>query len=69
MKGRAADTWPDTARNRHEIAARWAKGHDSLRIAKDIGLTEPQVCQVLARLQDERHAARANPPAGGQHVR
>ena len=58
MKARRTDTWPDTARNRAEIAARWSWGHDTLRIAKDIALTEAQVCQVLARLQDERHAAR-----------
>lgn len=58
MSALPADTWPDTARNRHEIAARWAKGHDTLRIAKDIALTQAQVCQILARLQDERHAAR-----------
>ncbi|KQO88918.1 hypothetical protein ASF33_20125 [Methylobacterium sp. Leaf92] len=58
MKARADDTWPDTARNRSEIAARWAKGHDTLRIAKSIALTEPDVCRILARLQDERHAAR-----------
>lgn len=53
-----ADTWPDTPRNRTEIANRWAKGHDTLTIAKAIGLTEPQVCWVRARAQDERHAAR-----------
>ncbi len=58
MKARHTDTWPDTARNRSEIAARWSRGHDTLRIAKDTALTEPQVCQILARLQDERHAAR-----------
>lgn len=58
MKARAADTWPDTAPNRAAIAKRWAKGHDTLRIAKSIALTEPDVCRILARLQDERHAAR-----------
>lgn len=58
MSARAADTWPDTARNRREIAERWAKGHDTLRIAKGIALTQAQVCQILARLQDERLAAR-----------
>lgn len=58
MSALPADTWPDTARNRSEIAARWAKGHDTLTIAKGIGLHQRQVCQILARLQDERHAAR-----------
>jgi hypothetical protein len=58
MSALPADTWPHTARNRSEIAARWSRGHDTLRIAKDIALTEAQVCQILARLQDERHAAR-----------
>lgn len=59
MKVCAADTWPDTPRNRAAIAERWAKGHNTLRIAKDIALTEPDVCRILARLQDERHAVRA----------
>jgi hypothetical protein len=60
MKARASsDTWPDTPRNRAEIAERWAKGHDTLRIARSIALTEPEVCRILARFQDERHAARA----------
>ena len=58
MKARAADPFPDTPRNRREIAKRWAKGHDTLKIAQGIGLHEHQVCQILARLQDERHAAR-----------
>lgn len=58
MNAPAADTWPDTPRNRSAIVERWAKGHDTLRIARSIALTEPQVCQILARLQDERHAAR-----------
>ncbi|CAO4171106.1 hypothetical protein [Methylorubrum extorquens] len=58
MKARATDTWPDTPRNRAAIAERWAKGHDTLRIARSIALTEPEVCRILARLQDERHAAR-----------
>ncbi|MEG9504695.1 MAG: hypothetical protein MIN69_23040 [Methylorubrum extorquens] len=58
MKARHADTWPDVPRNRAEIAERWAKGHDTLTIAQDIGLHEHQVCQILARLQDERYAAR-----------
>ncbi|ARO53805.1 hypothetical protein B2G69_06325 [Methylorubrum zatmanii] len=58
MKARAADTFPDTPRNRREIAERWAKGRDTLTIAQDIGLHEHQACQILARLQDERHAAR-----------
>ncbi|KQQ04510.1 hypothetical protein ASF56_12235 [Methylobacterium sp. Leaf122] len=59
MKARASsDTWPDTPRNRAEIAERWAKGHDTLRIARSIALTEPDVCRILARLQDQRHAAR-----------
>lgn len=71
MKARAApaDTFPDTPENRREISERWAKGHHTLKIARGIGLHEHQVCQILARLQDERHAARANPLAGGQHVR
>lgn len=58
MKARAADTFPDTPRSRREIAERWAKGRDTPTIAQDIGLHEHQVCQILARLQDERHAAR-----------
>lgn len=58
MKTRAADTFPDIPSNRREIAERWAKGHDTLTIAKEVGLHEPQVCRILARLQDERHAAR-----------
>jgi len=58
MKARAADPFPDIPRNRREIAKRWAKGHDTLRIARSIALTEPDVCRILARLQDERHAAR-----------
>ncbi|CAO4179549.1 Homeodomain-like domain-containing protein [Methylorubrum aminovorans] len=64
MKARAADTFPDTPRNRREIAERWAKGHDTLRIAKSIALTEPEVCRILAHLQDERHAARQQEGAG-----
>ncbi|OHV17129.1 hypothetical protein BK022_07475 [Methylorubrum extorquens] len=58
MNAPATDTWPDTPRNRAAIAERWAKGHDTLRIARSIALTEPEVCRILARLQDERHAAR-----------
>jgi hypothetical protein len=58
MSALPADTWPDTPRNRREIAERWAKGHDTLTIAKEVGLHEPQVCRILARLQNERHAAR-----------
>ena len=58
MKARCTDTWPDTLRNRQAIAERWAQGHDSLTIAEDIALTEAQVCQILARLQEARHAAR-----------
>lgn len=58
MKARAADTLPDTPENRREISERWAKGHHTLKIATAIGLHEHQVCQTLARLQDERHAAR-----------
>lgn len=54
----STDTWPDTPRNRAAIARRWAKGHDTWTIAKAIGLTEPQVCWVRARMQDERHTAR-----------
>ncbi|MCP1557827.1 UNVERIFIED_ORG: hypothetical protein M2438_001911 [Methylobacterium sp. SuP10 SLI 274] len=58
MKARCTDTWPDTIRNRQAIAERWAAGMDTLAIAEDTGLTEPQVCQILARIQDTRHAAR-----------
>ena len=58
MSALPADTWPDTPRNRREIAERWAKGHDTLAIAKEVGLHEPQVCRILARLQNERHASR-----------
>lgn len=65
MKARATDQWPDTPRNRAAIAERWAKGHDTLRIAQGIGLHEHQVCQILARLQDERHAARTTTPSTG----
>ena len=57
MSALPADTWPDTPLNRREIAERWAKGHDTLRIARSIALTEPDLCKILARLQDERHAA------------
>ncbi|SOR26795.1 conserved protein of unknown function [Methylorubrum extorquens] len=64
MKARAADTWPDTPRNRTAIAERWAKGRDTLRIARSVGLTEPDVCRILARLQDERYAARQREGAG-----
>ncbi|MCP2080731.1 UNVERIFIED_ORG: hypothetical protein J2W74_001917 [Methylorubrum zatmanii] len=64
MKARAADTWPDTPRNRAAIAERWVKGHDTLRIARSIALTEADVCRILARLQDERHAARKQEGAG-----
>ncbi|MGW5957086.1 hypothetical protein [Methylorubrum thiocyanatum] len=38
---------------------------DTLRIARSIALTEAQVCQILARLQDERHASRQH---GGAHA-
>lgn len=65
MKARHSDTWPDTPVNRREISERWARGHDTLRIAKGIALSEPQVCQILARLQDERHAARTAPLTTG----
>jgi len=65
MKARAADTFPDTPRNRREIAKRWAKGHDTLKIAQGIGLHEHQVCQILARLQDERHHQRQQGIARG----
>ncbi|MRI56383.1 hypothetical protein D8770_20810 [Methylobacterium sp. DB1607] len=58
MSALPAGAWPDTPRNRREIAERWAKGRDTLTIAKEVGLHEPQVCRILARLQDERHAAR-----------
>ncbi|GEL42279.1 hypothetical protein MEX01_28700 [Methylorubrum extorquens] len=58
MKARCTDTWPDTHRNWQAIAERWAAGMDTLAIAQDIALTEPQVCQILARIQEARHAAR-----------
>ncbi|WP_437871563.1 hypothetical protein ACSD7O_24945 [Methylorubrum extorquens] len=69
MKARATDTWPDTPRNRAAIAERWAKGHDTLRIARSIALAEPEVCRILARLQDERHAARTLTTGGGHAAR
>ena len=66
MKARAtADRWPDTPRNRRAIVERWALGHDTLTIAKCVGLHQHQVCQILARLQDERHAARTAPLVAG----
>lgn len=65
MSAIPVDTWPDTPRNRAAVAERWSKGHDTLRIARSIALTEPQVCQILSRLQDERHAARAAPLIDG----
>lgn len=69
MKSRASDTWPDTPRNRAAIAERWAKGHDTLRIARSIALTEPDVCRILARIQDERHASRTLTTGGGDAAR
>ncbi len=69
MSAPAAGTWPDTPRNRAAIADRWAKGHDTLRIAKAIALSEAQVCQTLARLQDELRAARTLTTGGGDAAR
>lgn len=69
MSAQHADTWPDTPRNRRKIAERWAKGHDTLRIARSIALAEPDVCRILARIQDERHASRTLTTGGGDAAR
>lgn len=44
--------------NRRWVAELWARRLDSADIAKTTLLPEHEVCQILARLQDERHAAR-----------
>ncbi|MBA9070268.1 hypothetical protein FHR71_004034 [Methylobacterium sp. RAS18] len=50
---------PDIAAfNRGWVTDLWSKGLDTAAIAERTFLPEHKVCQILARLQDERHAAR-----------
>ena len=42
-----------------EVLRRWAFGHDSAAIAAALGISEPEVCRIVAADQDRRHAARA----------
>lgn len=40
------------------VSRLWRQGCDSAEIAHRLNLREHAVCTILARLQDERHAAR-----------
>ncbi|WP_342152360.1 hypothetical protein [Methylorubrum sp. SB2] len=59
MRAPAADPHPIVADlNRRTVARLWAERKDTIDIAEATGLPEAEVCQILAHLQDERHAAR-----------
>lgn len=40
------------------VARLWGAGFDTWQMAQMLRLPEPHICNILARLQDERHAAR-----------
>lgn len=58
VKAARSDLWPYDPHNMRWVAREWAKGKDTARIAQTTALTEAQVYNILARLQDERHALR-----------
>ncbi|CAO4178986.1 hypothetical protein [Methylorubrum populi] len=53
--------------NRRWVAELWAQRLDTVAIAEATALPQAEVCRILAKLQDERHAART-PKTGGGHA-
>lgn len=39
----------------HAVMQRWAMSHDTWMIAQHFGITEPEVCKIVASEHDRKH--------------